>query len=46
MKKKISILIGGLLAVAVLFGAYNVKTAYAQGDTTMMQRGGGHGRCG
>ena len=46
MKKKISILIGGLLAVAVLFGAYNVKTAYAQGDTTMMQRGGGHGRGG
>ncbi len=47
MKKKISILIGGLLAVAVLFGAYNVKTAYAQGDTTMMQRGGsGHGHSG
>ena len=46
MKKKISILIGGLLAVAVLFGAYNVKTAYAQGDTTMMQRGGGHGHGG
>ena len=46
MKKKLSILIGGLLAVAVLFGAYNVKTAYAQGDTTMMQRGGGHGHGG
>ena len=47
MKKKISILIGGLLAVAVLFGAYNVKTAYAQESTTsnpVMQRGGhGHG---
>jgi len=45
MKKKISILIGGLLAVAVLFGAYNVKIAYAQGSTTsdsIMQRGGGH----
>ncbi|MBK7453523.1 MAG: hypothetical protein IPJ46_07335, partial [Anaerolineales bacterium] len=47
MKKKISILIGGLLAVAVLFGAYNVKTAYAQGDMTIMQRGGGgHGHGG
>ena len=49
MKKKISILIGGLLAVAVLFGAYNVKTAYAQGSTTsdsIMQRGGGHGHGG
>ena len=47
MKKKISILIGGLLAVAVLFGAYNVKTAYAQGDTAMTQRGGGgHGHGG
>ena len=49
MKKKISILIGGLLAVAVLFGAYNVKTAYAQGSTTsdsIMQRGGGQGHGG
>ena len=49
MKKKISILIGGLLAVAVLFGAYNVKTAYAQDSTTsdsIMQRGGGHGHGG
>ena len=49
MKKKISILIGGLLAVAVLFGAYNVKTAYAQDGTTsnpIMQRGGGHGHGG
>ena len=33
MKKKISILIGGLLAVAVLFGALSVKTAYAQEGT-------------
>ena len=49
MKKKISILIGGLLAVAVLFGAYNVKTAYAQDSSTLdsiMQRGGGHGHGG
>ncbi len=49
MKKKILILIGGLLAVAVLFGAYNVKTAYAQDSTTsdsIMQRGGGHGHGG
>ena len=49
MKKKISILIGGLLAVAVLFGAYNVKTAYAQDSNTsdsIMQRGGGRGHGG
>jgi hypothetical protein len=30
MKKKISILIGGLLAVAMIFGAVSVTTAYAQ----------------
>jgi hypothetical protein len=35
MKKKISILIGGLLAVAVLFGAVSVKTAYAQDGTAI-----------
>jgi hypothetical protein len=33
MKKKISILIGGLLAVAMLFGAASVTTAYAQDAT-------------
>jgi hypothetical protein len=33
MKKKISILIGGLLAVAILFGAASVTTAYAQDGT-------------
>ena len=33
MKKKILILIGGLLAVAMLFGAMSVKTAYAQDGT-------------
>jgi hypothetical protein len=33
MKKKISILIGGLLAVAMLFGAASVTTAYAQDGT-------------
>jgi hypothetical protein len=33
MKKKISILLGGLLAVAMLFGAMSVKTAYAQDGT-------------
>ncbi len=33
MKKKISILMGGLLAVAMLFGALSVKTAYAQEGT-------------
>jgi hypothetical protein len=49
MKKKISILIGGLLAVAVLFGAVSVKSVYAQDSTTsnpIMQRGGGHGHGG
>ena len=33
MKKKISILIGGLLAVAMIFGAARVTTAYAQDGT-------------
>ncbi len=33
MKKKISILLGGLLAVAMLFGAWSVNTAYAQDGT-------------
>jgi len=33
MKKKISIVLGGLLAIAVLFGAASVTTAYAQDDT-------------
>jgi len=33
MKKKISILIGGLLAVAMLFGALSVKIVYAQEGT-------------
>ena len=33
MKKKISIVLGGLLAVAILFGAASVTTAYAQDET-------------
>jgi hypothetical protein len=33
MKKKISIVLGGLLAIAMLFGAASVTTAYAQDDT-------------
>ena len=33
MKKKISIVLGGLLAIAILFGAASVTTAYAQDDT-------------
>jgi hypothetical protein len=33
MKKKISIVLGGLLAVAMLFGAASVTTAYAQDGT-------------
>ena len=50
MKKKISILIGGLLAVVALFGAMSVKTAYAQDATPPVtagqpdgHHGGGHG---
>lgn len=33
MKKKISILIGAIVAIAVLFGAISVTTAYAQDGT-------------
>jgi hypothetical protein len=33
MKKKISIVLGGLLAIAILFGAASVTTAYAQDAT-------------
>jgi hypothetical protein len=33
MKKKISIVLGGLLAIAILFGAASVTTAYAQDGT-------------
>jgi len=50
MKKKISILIGGLLAVAILFGAASVSTAYAQEGTpstpVAVQPGGGRGHGG
>jgi hypothetical protein len=50
MKKKISILIGGLLAVAMLFGAASVTTAYAQDGTPSTPPAGlpgdGHGRGG
>jgi len=50
MKKKISILIGGLLAVAMLFGAVSVTTAYAQDGTpsapTTGQPGDGRGHGG
>jgi hypothetical protein len=50
MKKKILILIGGLLAVAMIFGAASVTTAYAQDGTPPAgqpgdgpSRGGGRG---
>ena len=44
MKKKISILIGGLLAGAMLFGAVSVSTAYAQsGSLTPFSDHGGPG---
>jgi hypothetical protein len=50
MKKKISILIGGLLAVAMLFGAVSVTTAYAQDGTPPApvagQQGDGRGHGG
>ena len=50
MKKKISILIGGLLAIAMLFGAASVTTAYAQDGTPPTppagQQGDGHGHGG
>jgi hypothetical protein len=46
MKKKISIVVGSLLAVAMLFGAASVSTAYAQDATppvtTMGKPDGGH----
>jgi hypothetical protein len=43
MKKKISILIGGLLAVAILFGAASVTTAYAQDGTPPTPPAGARG---
>ena len=52
MKKKTSILIGGLLAVAMIFGAASVTTAYAQDGTPPTPPaeqpgdGRGHGRRG
>ncbi len=50
MKKKISILIGGLLAVAMLFGALSATTAYAQEGNPPTpvagQQGDGHGHGG
>ena len=50
MKKKISILIGGLLAVAMLFGVLSVTTAYAQDGTPPTpvagQQGDGRGHGG
>ncbi len=50
MKKKISIVLGGLLAIAMLFGAASVTTAYAQDDTPATpvagQKGDGHGHGG
>jgi hypothetical protein len=50
MKKKISIVLGGLLAVAMLFGAASVTTAYAQDGTPATpvagQEGDGHGHSG
>lgn len=47
MKKKIMIVLGSLLAVALVFGAVRATTAYAQGSTTMQfGDGGGHGHGG
>jgi len=50
MKKKNSILLGGLLAIAMLFGAASVTTAYAQDGTPATpiadQKGDGHGHGG
>jgi len=50
MKKKISIVVGSLLAVAILFGAASVSTAYAQEATppvtTMGKPDGGRGHGG
>jgi hypothetical protein len=45
MKKKILIVLGGLLAVAMVFGAVRATTVYAQGSATM-QFGDGHGHGG
>lgn len=46
MKKKIMIVLGSLLAVALVFGAIRATTAYAQGSTTMQFGDGGHGHGG
>jgi len=50
MKKKISIVLGGLLAIAMVFGAASVTTAYAQEDTPATPVAGqerdGHGHGG
>jgi len=47
MKKKIMIVLGGLLVVAIAFGAVRATTAYAQGSTIMQfGDGGGHGHGG
>lgn len=44
MKKKIMIVLGGLLAVAIAFGAIRATTVYAQAGTTPQHDGGrGHG---
>jgi len=45
MKKKIMIVLGGLLAVAIAFGAVRATTVYAQAGTTP-QHDGGHGHGG
>jgi len=50
MRKKISIVLGGLLAIAMLFGAASVTTAYAQDETPATPVAGqerdGHGHGG
>lgn len=44
MKKKILIVLGGLLAVVMVFGAVSATTAYAQAGVTPQHDGGpGHG---
>lgn len=44
MKKKFMIVLGGLLAVAIAFGAVRATTVYAQAGTTPQHDGGrGHG---
>lgn len=45
MKKKILIVLGGLLAVVMAFGAVRATTVYAQADVNA-QHGGGHGHGG